>query len=172
MRKIIIYTLIILFFAGTSLCLAEEIKTEDKNNDSKPDIWTYYGDDNRPVKIEADRNYDSKIDLWINYGEKASRTTKIDLNFDGSPDMHSYYQYGQRVKLEIDSDYDGNLDQVNEYSNDRLVKMQRADKNHKLETVFDISGRNLPQTKHTEYYEANSDALDSSKILPEKQKAQ
>src|SRR3989338_7630012 len=109
MRKIIILYLGILLISTSSLCLAGEIKTEDKNNDARPDMWIYYGDNQRPLKIEADRDYDGKLDLWIYYGEKGQRRTEVDLNFDGRPDMYSYYQYSQRVKLEIDTDYDCRL---------------------------------------------------------------
>jgi DNA polymerase sigma len=171
MHKIIIFTLIILFALSSSLCIASEVKKEDKNNDSNPDMWIYYDNNQRPIKIESDRDYDGKLDLWIFYGEKGQRRTEVDMNFDARPDMYSYYQYGQRVKLEIDSDYDGKLDQVNEYRDNRLVKMQRANKDGKLETVFDISGRYSPQQKHTEYYETNPKALEHGKTLPEKQKA-
>src|SRR3989338_8228935 len=104
MRKIITFYLNILLISTVSICFAEETKTEDKNNDGKPDMWIYYDENKRPVKIENDRN------------------------FDGRPDMYSYYQYSQRIKLEIDSDYDGKLDQVNEYREGRVVKMQKADK--------------------------------------------
>lgn len=173
MHKIIIFCIIIVFGLSASLCWAEEIKKEDKNNDGKPDMWTYYDDNKRPVRIESDRNYDAKLDLWIFYGEKGQRQTQIDLNFDDRPDMYSYYKYGQRVKLEIDIDYDGKLDQVNEYRDDgRLIKMQKANKDGKLETVFDLSSRYSPQQKNTQYYETYPQPLGGSKALPEKQKAQ
>ena len=171
MHKIITAAIIITLALSSSLCLAGEIKTEDKNNDGRPDMWIYY-EKEKPVKIESDRNYDGNPDLWILYGEKGTRTTQVDLNFDGRPDMYSYYQYGQRIKLEIDSDYDGKLDQINEYVDGRLVKMQKANKDGKLETIFDITGRVSSQKKHTEYYEAYPQALGDSKTLPEKQKPQ
>jgi len=169
MHKIIVAALIIISAFSSSLCLAGEIKTEDKNNDSKPDMWIYY-EKERPVKVESDRNYDTKPDLWILYGEKGTRTTQVDLNFDGRPDMYSYYQYGQRIKFEIDSDYDGKLDQINEYIDGRLVKMQKANKDGKLETIFDITGRVSSQQKHTEYYKTYTQPLENSKALSEKQK--
>jgi hypothetical protein len=173
MHKIIISCIIILFCLSASLCLAEDIKKEDKNKDGKPDVWVYYDDNKRPVKIESDRNYDGKLDLWVSYGEKGQRRTEIDLNFDGRPDMYSYYQDGQRVKLEIDIDYDGKLDQVNEYNKDgRLMKMQKANKNGKLETVFDMTGRYLSQQKNTQYHKTYTQPLGNGKALPEKQKAQ
>jgi len=170
MHKIIAAVIIITSALGFSLCLAGETKTEDKNKDGKPDLWIFYDDNNRPLKIENDRNFDDKLDLWIIYGEKGARVTQIDLNFDGRPDMYSYYRYGQRIKLEIDTDYDGKLDQINEYSDDRLVKMQRTGKDKKLETVFDITSRYSSQQKNTQYYETNSQTLGDSKALPEKQK--
>jgi hypothetical protein len=173
MHKIIIFYIIIVSSLSVSLCWAEEIKKEDKNNDGKPDMWIYYNDNKKPVKIESDGNYDGKPDLWISYGEKGQRRTEIDLNFDGRPDMYSYYLYGQRVKLEIDIDYDGKLDQVNEYyNNSKLIKMQKTNKDGKLETIFDITGRYLSQQKNTQYYETYPQPLGNSKILPEKQKAQ
>ena len=172
MRNIIIFCVTIFLVSMVSLSLAGEIKQEDKNKDGKPDSWISYDDNNRPLKIENDRNFDGKPDLWIIYGEKSARVTQIDLNFDGRPDMYSYYRYSQRVKLEIDTDYDGKLDQINEYSDGRLVKMQRADKDKELETVFDITGRYSSQQKNTQYYETNPQALGDSKTLPEKQKPQ
>jgi len=173
MHKIIIYHIIILLCLSASLCLAEDIKKEDKNNDGKTDMWLYYDDNKRPVKIESDRNYDGKLDLWISYGEKGQRRTEIDLNFDGRPDMYSYHQYGQRVKLEIDIDYDGKLDQINEYNNNgRLMKMQKANKDGKLETIFDMTSRYSSQQKNTQYHETYTQPLGDGKALPEKQKAQ
>jgi hypothetical protein len=173
MHKIIISCLTILFTLGASLCFAENVTTEDKNKDGKPDVWTYYDSNKRPIKIESDRNYDGKVDLWITYGEKGQRQTDIDLNFDGRPDRHSYYLYGQRVKMEIDIDYDGKLDQVSEYSNTgRLIKLQKAGKDGNLETVFDISDKISSQQKNTQYYETYPKPLGDSKALPEKQKAQ
>jgi len=172
MHKIIISTIIAAFLSSASLCLAKDIKTEDKNGDGRPDMWIYY-ENEIPVKIESDRNYDNKLDLWIIYGKNASRTTQVDLNFDGRPDMYSYYQYGRRVKLEIDADYDGKLDQVNEYSDGRLVKMQKDEnKDGKLDVVFDITGRVSSQQKHTQYYETHTQPLENSKALSEKQKPQ
>ncbi len=170
MHKIISGTILVLVSTAI-LCMASEIKTEDKNNDTKPDMWIYYDDTNRPVKIESDRNYDGNIDLWIIYGGKGARTTQIDMNFDGRPDMYSYYQYGQRMKLEIDLDYDGKLDQVTEYRDGRVSKMQRANKKGQLETVFDTANRYSSQEKHTEYYENNPKPLEESQTLPKKQKA-
>lgn len=170
MRNIIIFYITISLVSIASLSLAGEIKQEDKNKDGLPDSWVYY-DNNRPIKIESDRNFDGKVDLWIKYGEKGARVTEIDMNFDGRPDMFTYYRYGQRVKLEIDTDYDGKFDQINEYSDARLVKMQRADKNGNLQTVFDITNRILLQKKNTQYYETNPQAFDKSKALPEKEKA-
>ena len=170
MRKIITFYLNILLISTVSICFAEETKTEDKNNDGKPDMWMYYDDTNRPTKIESDRNYDGKVDLWIIYGNKGTRVTQIDMNFDGRPDMYSYYQYSQRIKLELDSDYDGKLDQVNEYRDGRVVKMQKANKDGKLETMFDVSGRYSSQQKNTEYYEPDAKPLGNSKTLPEKKK--
>jgi hypothetical protein len=172
MHKIIISYIIVLSTLTVSLCFAGEIKKEDKNNDGKPDMWLYYDDNNRPVKIESDRDYDGKLDFWITYGEKGQRKTEIDLNFDGRADMYTYYQYGQRVKLEIDTDYDGKFDQISEYRDGKTVKMQRTGKDGKLETIFDISDRYSPQQKHTQYYETNSETLENSKTLPKKQKAQ
>ncbi len=172
MHKIIISHIIILSVLSASLCLAEEIKKEDKNNDGKPDMWIYYDNNNRPVKIESDRNYDGKLDLWISYGEKGRRKTGIDLNFDGRPDMYSYYQYGQRVKLEMDIDYDGKLDQISDYRDGKLIKMQKANKDGKLETLFDLTGRYSSQQKNTQYYETYPQPLNNSKALPKKQKAQ
>jgi len=171
MHKIINSHIIILFVLSTSLCFAEEIKKEDKNNDGKPDMWIYYDDNKRPVKIESDRNYDGKLDLWISYGKKGQRRTGIDLNFDGRPDMYSYYQYSQRVKLEIDFDYDGNLDQINKYMDNKIVKMQKLDKKTgKLETVFDKSGLYLSQKKNAQEYKQKTEPLTDSKTLPEKNK--
>ena len=92
------------------------------------------------------------------------------MNFDGRPDMYSYYQYSQRIKIELDSDYDGKLDQVNEYRDGRVVKMQKANKDGKLETMFDVSGRYSSQQKNTEYYEPDAKPLGNSKTLPEKKK--
>ena len=173
MHKTITSLIIILSCLSASLCLAEDIKKVDKNKDGKADMWIYYDDNKRPVKIESDRNYDGKIDLWVYYGEKGQRRTEIDLNFDGRPDMYSYYQDGQRVKLEIDINYDGKLDQVNEYNKDgRLMKMQRANKNGKLETVFDMTSRYLSQQKNAQYHKAYPQPLGDGKTLPKKQKAQ
>ncbi|MDP2921501.1 MAG: hypothetical protein Q8O12_03940 [Candidatus Omnitrophota bacterium] len=169
MRKIIIFQLLLLVALSVSLEAAQKVETQDKNNDSKPDMWIYF-ENERPAKIEGDRNYDGKLDLWIIYGQKGARTTQIDLNFDGRPDWYSYYQYNQRAKLEIDTDYDGNLDQINEYMDGKLVKMQKLNKDGKMETVFDVSSRYSSQKKHTEYYEADPKALGNSQALPEKQK--
>jgi len=172
MRKIITFCLNILLISTVSICFAEEAKTEDKNNDGRPDMWIYYDNNQRPVKIESDRNYDGKLDLWISYGEKGRRKTEIDMNFDGRPDMYSYYQYGQRVKLEMDINYDGKLDQISDYRDGKLIKMQKADKDGKLETLFDLTGRYSSQQKNTQYYETYTQPLDNSKAFPEKQKAQ
>jgi hypothetical protein len=173
MHKIIISGIIILFGLSASLCLAEDIKKEDKNKDGKPDMWVYYDDNKKLVKMESDRNYDGNIDFWVSYGEKGQRRTEIDLNFDAKPDMHSYYQDGQRVKLEVDIDYDGKLDQINDYNkNGGLIKMQKADKNGRLVTVFDMTDRYLSQQKNSQNHKTYTKPLGKSKALPKKQKAQ
>lgn len=177
MRKILIFYTLIFSVFSFSITLAAETKKEIKNKDGKVNTWTYYDDNNRPVRIESDRNNDNKIDLWIFYGKNGARVTQTDLNFDGRPDMYSYYQYGQRVKLEIDSDYDGILDQVNEYIDNKAAKMQKLDKKTgKLETIFDKSRGgfytlpSLSQQKNTQEYKQKAEPLSDSKTLPEKKK--
>src|SRR4030043_2207902 len=103
MRKLI-FLMTFFLTACASVSMAARVTEEDKNNDKKPDFWIYYGDNDRPEKMESDRNYDGKLDLWIIYEPKGKRRTEIDLNYDGKPDMFSYFEYGQRVKFEIDSD--------------------------------------------------------------------
>lgn len=148
MHKIIIPLIIILSALCGYACAAEETRTADRNNDSKPDAW-------------------------ITYDGEGSRTTRVDLNFDGKPDMHSYYKDGQRVKLEVDMDYDGKLDQVNEYMDGKLVKMQKdSNKDGKLELIFDKTEFYLSKKKHTEYYKTYPKPLGDGKALPKKQKTE
>jgi hypothetical protein len=172
MRKILIFYILIFSAFSFSVTLAVETKKEIKNKNGKANTWAYYDDNNKPVRIESDRNNDGKIDLWIFYGKNGTRVTQIDMNFDSRPDMYSYYQYGQRVKLEIDTDYDGKLNQINDYIDGRPVKMQKANKNGALETVFDITNRFSSKKKDSQDNKADAQALGNSKTLSEKQKAQ
>jgi len=146
MHKIIIPFIIILLALSGYVYAAEETRTVDRNNDTKPDAW-------------------------IIYDGKGARITQVDLNFDGKPDMFSYYKNWQRVKLEIDIDYDGKLDQINEYMDGKLVKMQKdSNKDGKLELIFDKTELYLSKKKHTEYYKTYPQPLKDSKTLPKKQK--
>ena len=61
MHKIIVFFIIIFLALSASFCFAENITIEDKNKDGKPDMWIYYDNNKRLVKIEGDRNYDGLI---------------------------------------------------------------------------------------------------------------
>ncbi len=138
-----IQLLLICFMLSVSLngyVAAAEVQKKDKNKDGNPDLWIYFDDNNRPLKIESDRNYDGDLDMWINYDKKGRKIMEVDLNFDGKPDMHSEYSYGQKTLMEIDADYDGKLDQRNLYNNGKIIKMEKdSDSDGKLEVIFDRS---------------------------------
>ena len=68
-----------------------DVRTDDQNRDSRPDVW---------------REYDSR-------GELAK--VAIDTNFDGRSDVEEYYQRGALTRRESDRDFNDQVDLVQEF---------------------------------------------------------
>jgi hypothetical protein len=67
------------------------VRTEDRNHDSRPDVW---------------RTYEAHGQLL---------TSAIDTNFDGRSDVREYFSHGQLQRRESDRDFDGRVDLVEEF---------------------------------------------------------
>ena len=77
--------------AGNLLPNGNVVRTEDRNHDSRPDVW---------------RTYEAHGQLV---------TSAIDTNFDGRSDVQEYFSHGQLQRRESDRDFDGRVDLVEEF---------------------------------------------------------
>ena len=57
----------------------------DINNDGNPDI-TYYHEENRVTKAEADTNFDGNPDVTVHMEDGKFKSAEADTDYDGKPD--------------------------------------------------------------------------------------
>ena len=92
---------------------------KDKNKDGIPDTWDYYGPNNVPAKSLYDTNGDNQADTWTYYNEKGVRIRiERDLNFDQKADSIMHFDPAIQqpyVKSEVDADFDGVFEKVEDH---------------------------------------------------------
>jgi hypothetical protein len=67
------------------------VRTEDRNDDGRPDVWRTYDTENQLVAVA------------------------IDTNFDGRSDVHEYYDHGVLLRRELDRDFNDQIDLAEDF---------------------------------------------------------
>jgi antitoxin component YwqK of YwqJK toxin-antitoxin module len=82
-------------------------QTEDRNQDGKPDITTWFDEKGKKERIESDTNLNGKIDTWQYY--EADRLTRMekDEKGNGSINLKVFYSNGKKCRVIMDRDNDG-----------------------------------------------------------------
>lgn len=85
-------------------------RTEDTNDDGKPDRWIESSSNDYMI-IKSDRNFDGEIDHILEIDESALKTSEVmDFNYDGEMDDYSYFSRGVLQRRELDTNYDDAID--------------------------------------------------------------
>ena len=76
----------------------DNLHTEDRNKDGKPDLWGYYSPKGVLEKSEMDSNFDGVIDTWQEYENEKLFLVIRDTDDDGLKDTWDYYEEGAHIR--------------------------------------------------------------------------
>jgi hypothetical protein len=56
------------------------LRTEDVNGDGRPDVWKYYDDHDRLIRVAIDTNFDGRSDIEETLVDGRLATRRVDRN--------------------------------------------------------------------------------------------
>jgi hypothetical protein len=91
---------------------AQDIRTEDRNGDGRPDVWRRYDRLGRLISVGTDNNFDGRADVEESYERGVLVRRESDRNFDNRVDLHEEFdpRTHEQTRSVIDVDGDGAAD--------------------------------------------------------------
>jgi len=95
-----------------SVLNVQNVRTDDRNGDGRPDVWRTYDREGLVIEQAIDSNFDGRSDVHEYYVRGALVHRESDRNFDDRVDLVEDFDATthEHVRSVVDSDFDGTAD--------------------------------------------------------------
>lgn len=104
------------------------LRTDDRNQDGRPDVWRWYDPAGHLVRVEIDTNFDGHADWREEYQDNHRTRLEVDRNYDGRVDRVVEFdpQTDTILREELDTNFNGRADLLRLYAHGHPVFVERA----------------------------------------------